>query len=288
MAVDVQPASPLFAAAGLDPATIPASFNIPSRPSWHRLICWLLSLGQRLPVAVIPDAVDLYTAWSLGMVGLDSLTPSLLAWLYRWLTEIETARDTKAFRDLRKPFGGELDYDRIRSLESDLRTGFLLFCNRTPSLAAEYLRSVRQRQHSNDVLRSILKFRGSLAQAAPAELAELTAAALIQTRQPTDTPRSRREIEQPFDFLDHDFIPASPAQGPFLELLTHACKVRPLANPSPRRPCNLVLQRRPTTQFRRYRHPLSRRRAGLPVDAIICVVTGGVGFLLRDFGSNGP
>ena len=91
MAVDVEPASKLFAAAGIDPAMIPASLNVPSGPSWHRLIRWLLSLGQALPAAAIPDVVDLYTAWSGGMLGLDPLTPLLLQWLYRWLTEIETA-----------------------------------------------------------------------------------------------------------------------------------------------------------------------------------------------------
>ena len=72
-----------------------------------------------------------------------------------------------------------------------------------------------------NVVRSILKFRGSLAQAAPAELAELTATALIPKRRP-DERHHRREFEEPFDFLDHEFLPASPAQGPFFDLLTHA------------------------------------------------------------------
>ena len=101
MAVDVQPASKLFAAVGVDPATIPASLNVPSGPSWYRLIIWLLSLGEGLPAAAIPDVVDLYTAWSSGMLGLDPLTPLLLQRLYHWLTEIETARDAETFRDLR-------------------------------------------------------------------------------------------------------------------------------------------------------------------------------------------
>ena len=221
MAVDVEPASQVFAAVGVDPATIPASLNVPSGPSWHRLIRWLLSLGQSLPVAAIPDVVDLYTAWSSGMLGHDPLTPLLMQWLHRWLIEIEAVRDAETFRDRREPFGGELDYERIGSLESDLRSGFLLFCNRTPALAAEYLRSLGQRRRNENAVRSILKFRGSLAQAAPAELAELTATALIPKRRP-DERHHRRDVDAPFDFLDSEFLPASPAQGPFLELLTHA------------------------------------------------------------------
>ena len=218
MAVDVESASKRLAAIGGDPATIPASLNIPSGPSWHRLIAWLVNLGETLPVPAMPDVVDLYTAWAFGTLGLDPLTPLLMQRLYRWLTEIEASRDAATFRE---PFGGEIDYDRMKSLESDLRNGFLLFCHRTPALAVEYLQSLGQRRHNENTVRSILKFRGSLAQAAPAELAELTATALVQKRQP-DRRHHRREFEEPFEFLDHEFLPASPAQGPFFELLIHA------------------------------------------------------------------
>jgi hypothetical protein len=104
---------------------------------------------------------------------------------------------------------------------ADLRTSFLLFCHRTPALAAEYLRWLGRRRHHDTAVRSVLKFRGSLAQAAPAELAELTATTLIPT--PRDGERHhRRVLEKPFDFIDHEFLPPSPAQGPFFELLVHA------------------------------------------------------------------
>lgn len=222
MAVDVEPASKLYAAVGVDPAAIPESINIPSGPSWYRLIVWLLSLGEQLPAVAIPAVVDLYTTWSIGMVGRDPLTPMLLQWLYRWLSEIETAREGRGFRDWRGPFGGELVHDQIGPLEQDLRNGFLLFCNRTPALAAEYLRSVQQRRQRDGAVRSIMKFRGALAQAAPTELAELTVAALIPRGPPDEQNRHHREIREPFNFLDHEFSPPSPAQGPFIELLTHA------------------------------------------------------------------
>ncbi|MEN3312812.1 MAG: hypothetical protein V7645_2141 [Actinomycetota bacterium] len=219
MAVDVEPASELFKAAGIDAAAIPRGLHIPNGPSWGRLILWLLRQREQLAPAVIPDIVDLYTAWSLGMIGLDTVTPLLLRWLHHWLTEIEDARE--AGPRWHEPFNGELERQQLRSLESDLRTGFLLFCRRTPALAADYLRSVERRGYRDDVVQSILKFRGSLAEAAPAELAKLTERALIPE---PDSSRSRghRELEEPFTYVDHEFTPASPAQGPFLELLTHA------------------------------------------------------------------
>ncbi len=222
MAVDVEQASKVFEATGVDPAMVPPNLNMPSGPSWYRLIRWLLDLGQALPVAAIPDVAALYIAWSTGMLGLGPLTPLLLPSLYIWLIEIETARDAKYFRDLREPFGGELDREQIASLESELRAGLLLFCHRKPELALEYLRSLNRRRHRpEDIIRSILKFRGSLAQAAPAELAELTAAALIP-EQRRDEEDDHHGLRGPFTHHDLDFVSASPAQGPFFELLVHA------------------------------------------------------------------
>lgn len=221
IAVESEPAARLFASIGMDPAIIPTSLNVPSGPSWYRLIVWILRLGDKLPNAAIPDVVDLYAAWSSGMLGIDPLTPKLQARLLGWLNEIEAVRDNATLRDLREPFGGEIDYDRMRSLEADIRSAFMLFANRTPQLAADYLRHLGSRRRGEDAIHGILKFRGTLAQAAPAELADLTANALI--RKPDQQDRLRRdEREEPFEYVDHYFLPASPSQGPFLDLLTHS------------------------------------------------------------------
>lgn len=222
MAVEVVPASDIFEAADIDVTLIPTSMNIPSGPFMCRLVRWLLSLDDSLPTAALPEVVDLYVAWSTGMFGLDPLTPELLVYLFSWLTEIESAGDAESIVDRREPFGGELDSDHISRLEDNLRTGFLLFCNRTPELATKYLNSLKHRRGSDNAVRGILTFRGSLAQAAPAELAELTAATLISKQSSGERPHRRRDFEEPFEYVDHEFLPASPAQGPFYELLTYA------------------------------------------------------------------
>jgi hypothetical protein len=109
----------------------------------------------------------------------------------------------------------------MRSLEDDLRNGFLLFCNKAPELAKGYLQMQQQRRRNHDTTGVILKFRGALAQAAPAELVELTVKALISERR-QDKSRYHHEFREPFGHYDQLFVPASPAQGPFYELLTHA------------------------------------------------------------------
>ena len=219
MAVEVEPATKRLLAAGLDPKLIPASFNIPSGPSWLRLIMWLLSFGDSLPAAAIPDVVDLYGAWSRGTLGKDPLTPFLVPWLYHWLTEIDAGRGTVGVQE-RQPFNGELTREQIGALREELTTDFLLFCNHAPELAKAYLRALRknpERERASE----ILKFRGALAQAAPEELAELTAETLIPKKEKNEREQSYLPA-RPFGYRDLEFIPASPAQGPFLELLVHA------------------------------------------------------------------
>jgi hypothetical protein len=220
MAIDVESGMKL-SALGVDPKLIPANLNLPNGPSWSRLILWLLGLGESLPAAALPEVVDLYTAWSLGTLGQDPFTPLLVQWLYRWLAEIETAREGVGVQGRRQPFQGEIKYEQIGTLEDDLRTGFLAFCNRTPTLAAEYLQSLRKHRHNERATREILKFRGALAQAAPKELAELTAELLLQKDDEDDDGRYD-PLREAFGHHDLDFIPASPAQGPFMELLVHS------------------------------------------------------------------
>jgi|GEM_PF-366916 len=219
MAVDVTPISDLLAGAGVEHVKLGASFNVPSGPSWLRLIAWLLDLGEKVPIHAIADVVELYTEWSIGHFGNDALTPALLPWLYRWLSEIEDARALEDRWNPKPPFGGQVH--GLDTLESNLRTGFLLFCDKTPALASDYLRSVMRRPHNAEIVRSILKFRGALAKAAPGELADLTVSALVPNPENARTDRDH-PFRGAFGHVDLQFIPASPAQGPFLELLIHA------------------------------------------------------------------
>jgi hypothetical protein len=222
MAVEVISASKAFAAAGLDQALIPASLNIPRGPAWTKIIIWLLSIGDNVPNEAIPEIVQLYAAFSVGTLGATDITPFTTRQICRWLRLMEP-RDAMPAPSEDPAFWGHLDRDGVQSLKSDLRDTFVMFARTTPELAAEYLKAVGQSEHNEAIVRSILKVRGTLAQAAPAELADLTARALIAK------PRRRerhfdQEREEAFTYLDHEFLQASPAQGPFFELLTSSPK----------------------------------------------------------------
>lgn len=222
MAVEVLPAAKVFAAAGIDPALIPPSINVPRGPTWTALIIWLLSLGDNVPSEAVPETVRLYAAFSVGTLGTTDITALTTRQIYRWLRLMEP-RDAISAPSEGPAFWTHLDRGGVQSLKSDLRDAFVMFARTTPELAAEYLKAVGQTEHNKDTVRSILKMRGTLAQAAPAELAALTARALIAM------PRRReqhfsKDREEAFTYLDHEFLQASPAQGPFFELLTNSPK----------------------------------------------------------------
>lgn len=222
IAVDVLPATKVFAAAGIDPGLIPPSINVPRGTTWTNLIFWLLGNADSAPNEAIPEIVQLYAAFSVGTFGATDITTFTTRQTYRWLRLMEPRREM--LEPNKSPvFWAHLDRDQVQSLKSDLRNAFVLFAWRTPELAAEYLTAVGKSEHNEDIVRSILNMRGTLAQAAPAELADLTAQALIA--RPHRWERyAGLEREDAFTYLDHEFIQASPAKGPFLDLLIHSPK----------------------------------------------------------------
>ena len=222
MAVDVIPASKVFAKAGVDPALIPASINVPRGPAWIALIIWLSSLGDSVPNEAVPEIVELYTSFSIGTLGVTDITPLTTRQIYRWLRLMEP-RDAMSAPSESAVFWAHLDRAGVQSLKSDLRNGFTMFARTTAELAAEYLKAVAESEHNEEIVRSIVKLRGTLAQAAPAELADLTARALIG-RPHRRNRHYGREREEAFTYIDHEFLQASPAQGPFFELLTSSPK----------------------------------------------------------------
>lgn len=222
MAVDVIPASKVFAKAGVDPALIPASINVPRGPAWIALIIWLSSLGDSVPNEAVPEIVELYTSFSIGTLGVTDITPLTTRQIYRWLRLMEP-RDAMPAPSESAVFWAHLDRAGVQSLKSDLRNGFTMFARTTAELAAEYLKAVAESEHNEEIVRSIVKLRGTLAQAAPAELADLTARALIG-RPHRRNRHYGREREEAFTYIDHEFLQASPAQGPFFELLTSSPK----------------------------------------------------------------
>jgi hypothetical protein len=219
-AVDSELGAQAYASIGIDIPSLPADFFIPAAPSWLRLILWTHTRINDLPNEIIPDLANLYSKWSMAMFGQDLITPLLLAHVYEWLIEMESALHPVHYSDLRRPFGLSMPLENERELETNLRLNFLASCWRVPELADRYLRSVVARARGDAIADEIMKFRGTASQAAPASLADLTLRTLIPARR--ENIGFPRLDHGPFDIDDSSYFPPSPNQGPMLELLTHA------------------------------------------------------------------
>lgn len=215
MAVDSEPASRFLTVQDPSYLKMTEGFYVPGSPSWSRLVRWLLMAVEYLPVPALPEVAKFFKAWCLGLMGQDPLTPAILRQVYAWLIEIEMPEEHEDGK-LRK----ELSQEEVTALASELRETFLWFCHRTPELASDYLHSFEGRRHRERSMLTILKLQSSLAHAAPKDYADFTIKALIPERRPRRSRSSGMEREEVFESSRTEFLPVSPAQGPFFSLLT--------------------------------------------------------------------
>lgn len=218
---------------GVNAGPIPENYTVPVGQAWVHLVTWVLLLGSKLPNKAVPEVVELYVAWcTLGMLYPDTtVTPLVLTQFKAWLTQIETAADWddwRTRRDQPEPFGGALSADQLKRIEADMRSYLSLLAVRVPDVAKQYLTHVGKLKRKDRIYQSLMKMRGTLAQAAPDELAAVTLDYLRKRPQEKEEERRGRRragMDGALAHGDRDFLPAAPAQGPFYDLLKHAPSV---------------------------------------------------------------
>jgi hypothetical protein len=220
-AVEFEPAAERLRARGLNPEGIPPDLRVPRNSSSSHLAGWLVLLQANVPASAVPDAIKVFSAHLVGTFGRDYLAPAILRNLYQWLQLIEDDREVNPYKLVNRVFGGVIPEYQLEILEAELRIAFLSFCHRVPEYAGRYLEAFTARQHADETRISILKFRGALAQAAPRQLADFTIDTIIGTGKSRSRRRTNILPEEPFEHVDLKFLPASPSQGPFLDLLLH-------------------------------------------------------------------
>jgi hypothetical protein len=225
-AVESRPLADALAEVGATLPSMPAGIYVAANGSWSTLVMWLLARHADIPIQTLPDVVDLFQSLSASAFFLDPLTPKMALVLADWLDEIEDARDHNPFSKTSSPpprFASSFGPYDLEKLATDVRLAFSLMAARVPDRAERYLQGVQKRSRNEGTICEILKFRGTFAQAAPSILAELTLSGLIPKKEEKEERRYRSTVRrETFTHLDSQFLPSSPAQGPFLELLNAA------------------------------------------------------------------
>ena len=173
LAVESRRFAEMLAGYGVNIEAVPADVYAPTNASWAWLAWWLLNRRANLPLLALPDVVELFQSLALTSIA-DPITPKMALALADWLEEIEDAQDHRPFAADPPRFASAFSYHDLLKLGASVRQAFLMMAAQVPDRAQRYLSRLLARK-PEDTIREIMRFRGSLAQAAPAELAELDA-----------------------------------------------------------------------------------------------------------------
>lgn len=177
---------------------------------------WVLAKSSLIPLHAIGSVLDLVEI----QIQLFRLAPAfgqptaalLMDWLYQ--LDIHEAAVTIPIGTA----GQTMDSDARGRLVTRLRASALLLSDLAPERLKAYLNALGRNidQHK---LKFVRPLSPVIAHAAPEELARLVIASLIE---PTSRGHRRGARDQALSYVDSDYLPASPAQPPFLDLLDAA------------------------------------------------------------------
>jgi hypothetical protein len=204
--------------------TLPAGvgdMTILKGPNWMWLVTWMVARAKLLPPEVIPDAAKVFRGWLMATSAQPqcaALNAGIVQLLFEWLALLEEELTPRMFKNMSE-VPPPLNVPHPRAVRDDIRLTFVTFCNLNPALAKAYLagRNPDEMQHHD--LQDLLRAPGNLVKSAPAEFTTFMLGALIEEPDEDDFHGRSRRRYAATGLHDYLFSPASPGQGPFLELL---------------------------------------------------------------------
>lgn len=217
-AVETVSAAELFsqvAAKGIElPAAAPSSLRVASTPSAPTVLMWCLAHAAEIPIQAIGAVVKLVEIQFFLAMSASEYGRTAAKMLFKWLMQLDL-RSTEI--NIPSPSdAARLEGQARQRMIYDLRTMTLLLAANAPEEAKAYLKAAAA-ENGRYKIKEIRPFSRALASVAPAELAALVEASLIE---PPLRGKSRGDsMARGLSFTDTDYMPPSPAQPPFLDLL---------------------------------------------------------------------
>ncbi|MGJ5141266.1 hypothetical protein ACQR1V_25025 [Bradyrhizobium oligotrophicum] len=215
-AVETMPIAELYASMQVVAhKPIPKSLRTNMTGTGYRLLKWVLTHASEIPIQGIGAVVDLVELQIPLLQMFPKLLSSSTTMLFDWLRQLDVREAVVMIPN--DPTVERLDSSVRRRMIEELRMMALLLSGHSPEDAKAYLREIDAERDTYKI-NAVRQFSSALASAAPAELADLVANSLIEK------PRNRRSSYgisdgRAFSHADSNYLPASPAQPPFLELL---------------------------------------------------------------------
>jgi len=193
------------------------SLRVPTTLAVYHLLGWCIAHGDAIPRQAASAVLKLATLYLIYPLPSPARADAVAKLLHRWLMQLDAGvggTDLPVARDA-EPI---VHAAHLRLVE-DLREIVLSVAARIPEETARYLRAIAEQRGKEYKVKEIRRFSQVLARAAPAELAALVEGTLIEPQRERGGGGWR---DRTFAYTDLDFMPASPAQGPFYDLLRQA------------------------------------------------------------------
>lgn len=214
MAVETTSAKELFMKTAAKGSEVPGALRVASSRSALSALMWCLRHAAQIPLNAIPAVGKLVEIQFLLVMGIPEFGRAMAQMLFKWLMQLDL-REGKI--SIPSPSdAAKLDGQAHQRMIEELRNMALLLAANASDEAKAYLAAVAAEgdQYKVEKIRPLSR---ALASAAPAELVTLVETSLIES--PNLNSSKRDSMNSAFSFTDTNYIPPSPAQPPFLDLL---------------------------------------------------------------------
>ncbi|MFD2642685.1 ATP-binding protein [Pseudomonas japonica] len=195
------------------PVDKPRSFRISITWSATLVLCWLLKHKAAIPLQAIPTIVELVKIQLFSLKENPSLGRETAIMLFGWLRQLDL-RDA----EVTIPGARSQAIDQ-NSMVERLRLIAVMLGSYAPDELKLYLKEVAN-EESGYKTNAIRELSNAIAPVAPRELADLVLKSLVPAE--ADYGLGGRIRERALTYADSSYLPASPAQPPFLDLLESA------------------------------------------------------------------
>ncbi|MER8855843.1 AAA family ATPase [Mesorhizobium australicum] len=193
---------------------LPRSYRTNITGSAVLVLRWVVAHAAEIPMSAIGAVVELVQIQVYFLKYLRPFAEQTAIMLFGWLRQLDV-RDAEVTIPGERSLGRAASDASRRTIEQ-LRLIAVLLGEFAPDQLKTYLRELGAEKDRYKV-KAIRPFSKMIAPVAPAELADLMLSSLVEKRDRRGRPD--RSMERAFTFADSDYLPASPAQPPFLDLL---------------------------------------------------------------------
>lgn len=198
-------------------AELPRSYRTNTTGSAIVVLLWVLDHKDEIPLEAIGASTGLVEIQLHFLKSFPMFAKPAAAMLFAWLRQLDV-RDTPVTIPGGRGNGRSASDLRQQTIDK-LRMMSLLLGEHAPDELKAYLKEIAG-ERGDHRAKDIRMFSQVVAQVAPAELADLVLAKLVQKRDPGRRSSTRRD--RALGHGDSDYLPPSPAQPPFYDLLEEA------------------------------------------------------------------